>query len=138
MTYSYTLPVSIKGVVLENGFVWLRKNERDFWELPGGKLDKGEQPEQTLVRELKEELGVEVKVIKIIQAYWRTIENSVDEKEGVLTISYLCEPLGKIDTFENLSEGGKVEFKKFLVDDIPKLKMADFYKEVIHEAYNLI
>ena len=62
-------PVSIKGVLLLDDRVALVRNDRDEWELPGGRVDAGETHQQTLTREFAEELSVGVDVADRIDSY---------------------------------------------------------------------
>lgn len=64
------LPVSVKGVLLTDGGVVLLRNERNEWELPGGRVDPGDgSAKATLRRECAEELGVEVSVGDLVDTW---------------------------------------------------------------------
>lgn len=65
----YQLPISVKLVVDYQGRVPLLKNERDEWELPGGKLEVGESPEHGVCREVAEELGLTITSVDIIDTW---------------------------------------------------------------------
>ena len=82
-------PVSIKGVVERDGHFVLLKNERDEWELPGGKLEPGEAIEDCLVREIDEELNLPVAVGRPLNN-WVYFVNGVH----VLVITYALRILG--------------------------------------------
>lgn len=63
-------PVSIKGILSEpGGAIVLALNDRNEWELPGGRLEIGESPQQCLVREFQEELSVAVRVESLLDTY---------------------------------------------------------------------
>ena len=63
---SYRFPVSVKGIVFRRQHGILLKNERDEWELPGGKLEPTESPKECVVREIEEELGLHVRPTAIV------------------------------------------------------------------------
>ncbi|MDX3763425.1 NUDIX hydrolase [Streptomyces sp. AK02-04a] len=79
--------VNVRGVALSLDLrVLLLLNERDEWELPGGRLELGETPEQCVVREITEESG------------WKTVAGPLldvwsSEREpgrSALTVTYGC------------------------------------------------
>ena len=79
-------PVSIKGVVFRDERVILLRNERDEWELPGGKLELGEAPEACCAREILEELSIAVSVERLLDCWVYDILGRVK----VLIVTYGC------------------------------------------------
>jgi 8-oxo-dGTP pyrophosphatase MutT (NUDIX family) len=125
-------PVSAKGVVLEDGRVWLRKNEWGKWELPGGRMDLDEQPEQTVVRELREELGLEVSVKQLVDAYiWH---KDFGRHPYILLITYLCKLEKRVGDVEHIGEGGLAEFKTYKPHDLDAIDLPDPYRRAIKLA----
>lgn len=64
---------SIKALVLHKGkFLLLKErfHKKDIWDLPGGKPEYGETPQEALKREIKEELYIEAKIGKSVGTWW--------------------------------------------------------------------
>lgn len=57
----------IVGVAMHEGSVFLHQGEgEDFWTFPGGRAELGETAEETLRREMREELGAEIEVGRLL------------------------------------------------------------------------
>src|SRR5438552_1892129 len=78
------------GILIETGKVLLTQRKRgthlaDSWEFPGGKVEAGEDPKDALVRELREELGIEVLVGDVVCV---TFHRYDDAGKAVLLLFY--------------------------------------------------
>jgi len=98
----------------------------NMWDIPGGHVEPGEIPEETVKREMIEEMNLDVGEIKLFRVYendnlfdhvfWKRINLQTD----------------KID----LREGQRIAY--FSRDELSNMKLAFNYNEVIEEFYNHI
>jgi 8-oxo-dGTP pyrophosphatase MutT (NUDIX family) len=81
-----SFPFSVKGVAVQAGRVLLLQNERGEWELPGGKLELGEDPRACVAREISEESGWEVTAGPILDCW----QYHIGEGQDVVIVTYGC------------------------------------------------
>ena len=128
---AHRFPVSVKGVIIRNGKVVLLRNERDEWELPGGKLEPVESPEECLTREIAEELRLVIRPVGILDSWVYTIAPGVD----VLVLTYGCSDAADIEPV--LSHEHK-ELRWFPVTEVDDLRMPEGYKASITSWASLL
>ncbi len=83
------------GIVKEGDKFLLDKRkstikEWNKWEIPGGKLEFGERIEEAVKRELKEELGIEVELVKQLPSFFQNVWKLKDREIHVVLVGYLC------------------------------------------------
>lgn len=116
-------------------YILIQKSKGPFkgsWDLPGGKIDFGEMPEQTLKREVLEETGLKLASYKLlsVEAYTYKGKNPEYHHVGVM---YEAEAKGikglKHGPDGNDSYGAEVFTRK----EVKKLKLTPLTKKALKE-----
>ena len=97
-----------------------KRSDNSFWGLPGGGVDVGESIEQTIVREVLEETGLQVRVKRLVGLYsdpaYYSINKYPDGKVvQTVTACFECKRMSGELRISNES----TDIRYFLVDDLP-------------------
>ena len=117
----YATPkVDIRAAVIENNKILLVQEKMDNkWSMPGGWADVGESPAEAIIRETKEESGLDVIPNKVIGIYDTNRDGRPLEFFHAYKIVFLCEKVG--GSPKTSDETIAVNFFDF--DTLPPLSM---------------
>lgn len=117
------VPAASAVVMDEKGRIVLHKrSDNHLWSLPGGAMDLGESIEECIIREVKEETGLDVEVLKCIGIYTdpnHVIAFSDGEVRQQFSICFACKIVGGEITVS--SESTRVEF--FTKEEIEQMDL---------------
>ncbi|WP_329137600.1 (deoxy)nucleoside triphosphate pyrophosphohydrolase [Streptomyces sp. NBC_00670] len=98
------------------------------WELPGGKVEPGEHPEHALVRELREELGVDAEPVARVPGEWPLKPGYVLRVWTTRLLAGTPEPLEDHDRLRWLTPG-EIWDVDWLDQDVPAVRAACAVRE---------
>jgi 8-oxo-dGTP diphosphatase len=144
--------VGVGGVVIEKGRALLiRRGSEPLlgqWSIPGGTLELGESLEHGVIRELKEETGLTVRIVEMIEVFDRIYEDQADAAGGELLppggdakkrgpryhyviIDYLCE---RVDG--DAKAGSDVTDVAFATEDeLALYGLTETATRILHKAF---
>ena len=118
----YATPkVDIRVAIIENNKILLVQEKMDNkWAMPGGWAVVGESPVTAIVRETKEECGLDVLPVKVVGIYDANREGRPLELFHAYKILFLCDKIG--GKLETSAETIAVDYFNF--EDLPELSTA--------------
>lgn len=85
--------ITVKAIVIYKGKILTLKRVKPstdglgYWEMPGGGLEYGETPHEALIRELKEETNLDIKILKPVYTF-----TAIRPDYQTVGIGFLCIP----------------------------------------------
>ena len=125
----------VSAVLIKNNKIFFQKRPKDksmpeLWELPGGKIENYETPENAIIRELFEEIGIKVNNKDLIP--FNFISYSYSAFHLLMPIFLLKNWSGKIFSKE------KQEIKFFSYEELKTIDLVEADKEILVILQQLI
>jgi 8-oxo-dGTP diphosphatase len=99
---------------------------KGYWALPGGRVDSGETIEQAVVREVKEETGLDVKIVKKIGEYHEIgVQDEIEYDYH--PACFLVKPMG-----------GKIRRQEKEIEEIKLVDLIDLPEKLAFEHSSMI
>jgi 8-oxo-dGTP pyrophosphatase MutT (NUDIX family) len=117
------LQPGVAGVIINaDGQVLLQLRSDDrTWGLPGGAMEPGEEPAETLVREIREETALEVVPERIVGVYGGPdfrVRYANGDEAAILSITFACRPVAGEP---RVNDDESLEVRYFAPDALPAM-----------------
>lgn len=109
---------SVYGIVVKEGKILVSKQFGDKYDLPGGGLDLGELPEDGVIREVKEETGIDVRSPQLIgfeNSFFQSSHSKQNESYHCIMLYFVCE-----------YSGGELSTDGFDEDEVKYAELAEW------------
>lgn len=132
--------IVLGGVVVKDGKILILQRHKDedvypnMWELPSGKREFLEPSEDSLIREVKEESGLDVEIMMPISVFDYQIEKSEEIRDST-QINFLVKPINNQEVV--LSEEHQA-FVWISQNEISKFGVTEATEKVIRKAFELV
>ena len=127
--------IRVTGLLIENGKILLvnqKVSPNRSWSLPGGRLEQGETLEQGIVRELFEETGLNVKVVKLLY-----ICEKINVVSPLLHITFLLERVsGEIKLPTNEFDENPIHDVKFIdINELTNYGFSELFQDIVKKEF---
>lgn len=123
--------LTVDAIIVDDGKIVLiqRLNNpyKDYWALPGGFVEYGEKVEHAVIREAKEETGLDIELNKLVGVY---SDANRDPRGHTVSVVYMASIVGG----QLKSDTDAKDVQYFEISELNKMDLAFDHKQILNDS----